>query len=577
MKKVKKLASLLLAMVMVLSMSFTALADDTAQHTITITNTKSGHTYEAYQVFKCDFSDNKMTNIQWGAGVNSAALLTALQADATIGNLFTNVTDANDVAEVIAADTFTDEMVDTFSEIVAANLSATVAGTSTATTATTGSTYEIKVTGDGYYFVKDKDASVAAGDAYTRYILRVLGDVTVAAKAEAPGLIKKIVAGNKESDASTGDIGGTVNYKLTSKVPDMDGYQKYYFIVHDTMSEGLTFDPDSVDVKINGTSLAKTAYTVSVSTASAPLTDGCTFEIVMNDFIQYKAQKGQAIEITYSAIINENAEIGTVGNTNKVKLQYSNNPNVDPKPDPTNPDRPDPSNPTPPTGETPEDVVVTYLTEIQLTKVEKGNTAKTLQGAKFRIGGVSSKVVVINKEMFVEDAAGTYYRLKDGKYTTVAPTNDNTDSYDDTTKKYKKVEVVDKTTVSQDFTTEGWVNDQGVITFTGLGEGTYTITELVAPDGYNKLNKEITVIVSSNAGEITYPDKASEFAWSATVDGEAATIDNGIIKFNVENTAGIQLPETGGIGTTIFYIVGGILVIGAIVLLITRKRMSMED
>ena len=136
------------------------------------------------------------------------------------------------------------------------------------------------------------------------------------------------------------------------------------------------------------------------------------------------------------------------------------------------------------------------------------------------------------------------------------------------------VTVVSTETVEEEFVAEGWVNAQGLITFTGLGEGTYTITELVAPDGYNKLEDSITVVISSNAGSLTITEGTETVTWTATVDGEDATVTDGVVKFDVENTSGSTLPETGGIGTTLFYVFGGIMVLGAAVLLVTKKRMT---
>lgn len=580
----KKLISLVLALVMLLALSVTAYADENTAHTITINNTKSGHTYEAYQVFKGDFENGKLVDIEWGEGVNNENLLSALKADTTLGSLFTAAQTAEDVANVISATTFTVDQVDAFAQIVGANLTTTVAGTSTKS----GSSYVINVTGDGYYLVKDKDESLdgTEEDAYTKYILQVCNDVTVTAKADAPELEKKIVENNVEKDANTKDIGDTVDYKLTSSVPDMDGYNKYFFIVHDTMSDGLTFDPTSVKVTIGDNELNSTAYDV----VTTDLTDGCTFEIVLKNFLQYKEQAGTEIVVTYSALINEEAEVGVNGNTNTANLEYSDNPNVDYEGQTGNHDRP---KPTEPTGETPDDTVITYTTEIKLIKVDKNNHETKLTGAKFKIEDVSSNVKVINSEMYVEDAVnGTYYRLKDGTYTTTEPvaeddpTTDgvdekNIDSYDDPAKKYSKIEVVSQETVEEEFVAEGWVNEDGEITFTGLGEGTYTITELVAPNGYNLLKAPITVVVTSNVATITDPTSATTVTWTAK-DGAGDSAKNwtvtteGKIEIEVENTSGTELPSTGGMGTTMIYIAGGLLVAAAVILLVTKRRMAAE-
>lgn len=579
MNHLRKISTLLLALALVFSLAISVSADNTASHTITITNTQSGHIYEAYQVFKGNISAGKLVDIEWGSGVNATDLLLALKADTIIGSKFTDATTAADVAVIISQDSFTAADVDAFAQIVGANLSTTVAGTSTEAE----SGYTISVTGDGYYIVKDKDNSLTGeSTAYTKYILKVVEDVTVAAKQDVPTLEKKIVEGQQTVDANGKSIGDKVDYQLTAKVPGMDGYNKYFFIIHDDLSDGLTFIPTSVKVTLDGTELTSgTDYDVVIT----GLSDDCDFEIVFKDFIKKKSYAGKNIVVTYSALINEKASVGTTGNTNTANLEYSNNPNVDYKGDEENPNRPGPNEPT---GETPKDTVITYTTEIKLTKVD-ADTQKNLTGAKFSISGISNKVRIINQEMYVEDVSGTYYRLKDGTYTTTAPvaednpdtpdTDEKTiDSYDEPSKKYKKVTEVTTTTVEEEFVTEGWVKSDGTLTFTGLGEGTYTIKEIVAPAGYNLLKEDITVVITSNAGSITDPNASTTVTWTAKDgNGETAknyTVADGKISLTVENKAGSTLPSTGGIGTTMFYVIGGILVLAAVVLLVTKKRMG---
>lgn len=580
MNHLRKISTLLLALALVFSLAISVSADNTASHTITITNTQSGHIYEAYQVFKGNISAGKLVDIEWGSGVDSDSLLAALKADATIGTKFNDASTAADVAVIISQDSFTAADVDAFAQIVGANLSTTVAGTSTEAE----SGYTISVTGDGYYIVKDQDNSLTGDStAYTKYILKVVADVTVEAKQDVPTLEKKIVEGQQTVDANGKSIGDKVNYQLTAKVPKMDGYNKYFFIIHDDLSEGLTFIPTSVKVMLDGKELTSgTDYDV----VTTGLTDDCDFEIVFKNFIGKKDKAGKNIVVTYSALINEKASVGTTGNTNTAKLQYSNNPNVDYEGDTDNPNRPGPNEPT---GETPKDTVITYTTEIKLTKVD-ADTQNKLTGAKFSISGISNKVCIINQEMYVEDTNGTYYRLKNGTYTETAPvakddsdtsdTDEKTiDSYDEPTKKYKKVTQVTTETVEEEFVTEGWVTSNGTLTFTGLGEGTYTIQEIVAPDGYNLLKEDITVVITSNADSITDPTGATTVTWTAK-DGTGETANSytvsadGKISLTVENKAGSTLPSTGGVGTTMFYVIGGILVLAAVVLLVTKKRMG---
>ena len=212
------------------------------------------------------------------------------------------------------------------------------------------------------------------------------------------------------------------------------------------------------------------------------------------------------------------------------------------------------------------------MTGIELKKVDPEGNALT--GAKFRITGDKLNIVLVNEEIFRESENGTYYRLKDGTYTTTPPviSDDESDTshlYDSTTTKYEKVEVVNKETSKEKISTEGYVNTNGILTFKGLSAGEYTITELVSPDGYNLLDNPISITISWSAPQAP----GGDCSW--TVNPESgATVDNGIIKITVENEKGSTLPETGGIGTTIFYIIGICLMLGAGVLLVVKIRMS---
>jgi fimbrial isopeptide formation D2 family protein/LPXTG-motif cell wall-anchored protein len=369
------------------------------------------------------------------------------------------------------------------------------------------------------------------------------------------------IAGVDNGDQAT-DRKYQNDYVLTSKVPSMDGYSKYFFVINDTMSEGLTFNND-VAVKIGEKTLVEgTDYTVEITNNA----DGTTsFQIIFKNFIQYKGDAGDAIEVTYSATLNEKAKIGEEGNPNTANLIYSNNPNVDTDNETDKPDDDDA------VGETPDDTVITYTSGIKLKKVDASN--KPLTGAKFQIKGVSEKVVIINENIFTKSENGTYYRLTDGTYTE-EPANDLTkENYESTTVKYELITVVNKTTEKANIVTEAWVDENGIITFEGLGEGTFTIKEMEAPEGYNKLTEEITIEISFN--EHGTPK------WTATQkvgkgEGKDMTLEGNLFAFEVVNKAGATLPTTGGMGTTLFYVVGAVLVMAAVVLLITKKRVANE-
>ncbi len=225
---------------------------------------------------------------------------------------------------------------------------------------------------------------------------------------------------------------------------------------------------------------------------------------------------------------------------------------------------------TDPVGETPEHVTVTYSTTLQLTKVDGADHNVKLEGVEFQITGTSIKTAVSKGEYFKQDAAGTYYQLKDGTFTETAPTTETGSKYVSTSVKYAKVTDTTEQTNMQKVTASGTTDAKGLITFEGLGAGTYYITELKTKSGYNLLTAPITVVITATPG-------TTSCTWTATMNGAPATFEENMVKLTVENNKGSVLPITGGIGTTIFYVIGGLLVCGAVVMAITKKKLSVED
>ncbi len=634
MKRIKKLASLVLALTLVLTMALPALAADNDLHTITVNQNaddKTTHTYEAYQIFAGDLADVEgkkvLSNIIWGAGVNGDALLTALKAEESFAGAFDNCTTAAQVAEVLGGDAFTNSTIttstatDAFARIAENNLTTTIAGTATGT-----GSVKISVTGSGYYLVKDKDASVdTANGAYTRFMLEVVGDATATVKSEVPSGDKQIYIEGPDGNITTGDannasIGSHVSYEITSKVPNHVGYNYYYFIMNDTLSEGLTFDGvDSVTVKVGGTELVKeTDYYVYTGENVAPK----TFRLAFADIMKYEV--GAPIVVTYSATVNDKAVVGTTGNSNTWNLQYSNNPD-----DTFDGERPDGEPGLPADeenealGETPEEKTLTYVTELDITKYANSVAEDhLLAGAEFTLTGISKQVVLNAVEYYEASENGTYYLLLDGTYTETAPTGteyveigvgtkdtttgyikdgDNyvvptnkaeyegktiyklvkgtADAYADVNTKYEKKTVTETSYVDAVVSIELTTDEYGRISFKDLGAGTYTLTETVTPEGFNTLEPITITIGFKGPDEVSTGDEKCE--WTMTAEGLDITQNEdssgnklGIFSTNIVNKSGSLLPSTGGIGTTIFYVVGGILVIGAGILLVTKKRMS---
>lgn len=546
--KKKSLLTLLLALVMVFTMASTVMAADT--YSITVNNASTGHVYEAYQVFAGKLfiknTDEKvLSDIVWGNGVDQTKEVDGKNVAAAFDNKS---------AEEIAAALKTSADAAAFAKKIAPYLT-----NPSSSGAQADGKYVISNLSAGYYLVKDKDNTLnTKDDFYTAYIMQVVADVNADPKGDKPSVDKEIKEGDKTVASNTASIGDKIEYVVSSKVPDMSNYEKYYFILNDTMSKGLTFNND-VNITIGDKTLGADDYTVTFVVDKDNKTTA--IKIVFKDFIRYKDKKGADIKVTYSATLNQDADITSTGNINEVRLVYSNNPNITPKGD----DEPGENDNV--TGETPKSEVKTYTTGLKLTKID-GKTKETLTGAKFEIKGDGVKVVLINKEVYKASENGTFYMLKDGTYTETASTDATADQYDSTTTKYEKVTVVDKTTVPTEINAKGYVDATGILTFEGLGEGTYTITELVAPNGYNLLKAPITITITANA----------------TLDGCTWTVKNGetgltagtdhLFAFNVVNNAGTELPSTGGIGTTVFYVLGSVLVLGAIVLLVTKRRMK---
>ena len=546
MKRMKKIMALLLGLVMALAMCMTAFAADTS---LTI-NTTAGHTYKIYQILKGDvsgLSDGKGTlaNVEVGSSVTDAtataeAIVNALmnKADGELGNAaYAYVKGGNEVA--------------------------TVTGTGSAVTTTLA---------EGYYVVTD-EYTTTGSDSLSRYLVAVAGPTTMDPKTETPSIDKKIVDTDKneamdDSDKTdTAAIGDTIEYEITGNVPNYDGYTYYYYVVDDTLSKGLTLDADSFAVKVGDTTLTKGSDYYVYTTNNA---DGTTnFRLAFENIKNYTV--GADISIKYNATVNEDAVIGTDPNTNTAKLIYSNNPSQSDRGDKEGvPGEPGGNVPT---GETPDYITKTYVTQIKLTKVDQDGNA--LNGAEFTLTGTNlTKVKFTTATNFTEAADGSYYKLKSGAYTETAPTDATADLYESTTTKYTKTtstEVKEATGSGASANVKAFVGDDGILYFTGLDKGTYTLTETTTPTGFNTIdpiNFEIKGTIdgatATVGGNITWSSDNQNLTWN-----EASQT----FEITITNIAGKLLPSTGGIGTTIFYVAGTILVLGAAVLLITKKRM----
>ncbi len=381
----------------------------------------------------------------------------------------------------------------------------------------------------GYYLIKDVDRALAGeNDSYTTYLVKVVGNVDITPKAAVPSREKKVKdindstgAASSWQDSADYDIGDAVPFQLKGTVAsNYDAYKVYQFIFHDQEAAGLTFNAGSVKVYVDGTPITE-GYTVQ-----SPAADGDTFDVIFTDLKQIASvHAGSVITVEYTSTLNTGAIHGAQGNRNEMYLEYSNNPNDAQGSE---------------TGKTPKDIVIVFTYKTIIDKITKNpDYDAAVEG--------SEEYIALN------GAAFKLEKLIKG------------DGAEDTWVQVKAFTVDAQNPVSS-------------FTFTGLDDGTYKLTETTTPNGYNTIDPiEFTVAATH--------DELADVPTLTALTGEAATGDltftsnlsEGSLTAKVINNAGSTLPETGGTGTTIFYILGSVLLLGAAVLLITRRRMHTKD
>lgn len=589
MKKLKRLAAILLSLAMTAMLSVPALA--AGAYSITIQNDKTGHTYEAYQIFAGDVSSDEvqegnaegpiLSNIIWGSGVDAnrlGELLAALKADENIGEKFADIEDAGDAAAVAdALDDAPAAEAAAFAEIAAGFLAA--APTGQTNTHVNNTHYIINALPAGYYLVKDQDGSLEGdADSATEYIVQVLGNVTMDPKdSDIPTVEKKVSDeeytqyegaqgpgyqppyGYGYNDVADWDIGDSVPFKLIGSIPDMSAYDTYEYIFTDTLSNGLTLQADTIKVyiarnpydQVNNYEplIMGVDYTLDVQNVGA--NGGGSFSVAFEDLKTNRYLTGANKEeyhyviVTYDATLNTNAVIGLDGNPNSVDLQFSNDPNGDGL------------------GRTPEDTVIVFTYELDGTKVDGENVDTKLEGAEFVLfNGGHTQVAHIENGKLVG-----WVDLPDGY------TDENYKEIPyETWEEFNATNNVIMTSTAE-----------GVFGVSGLDDGTLYLLEIKAPNGYNLMENDLRIdIAATTANGQAWTGNAADAFTALTIrvnDAQAVNgnLNTGVVNVTVANNQGSTLPETGGIGTTIFFVLGGVLVVGAGVLLIVRLRMRAEN
>lgn len=478
MKRTKRIASVLLALVMALSLITTAFAAG-ENGSITIDNAVVGQTYTIYQILDLE-SYNKdsgayayKATADWSAFINSGAIKgTYVNVDAQ--GYVTWAKDADVAAFAKLAQKY------------AADHNIANQGTKTADS----TTVEFTNLDLGYYLVDSTLGTICSLDTTNP-------SVTIKEKNAAPTNVKEVEedSTSKYGTANDADIGQTVNFKST--ITAQAGAENYVF--HDKMSAGLQYT-GVTGITLNGNIVDTANYVVKTT----DITDGCTFEVVFTQAFCDTLKANDKIVISYTAVVTKDAVIGGDGNLNQSQIEYGESGK---------------------TTTTPLSETKTYTWKMDVLKYTmKGDEKTPLAGAKFTLSKNSNGSDPIS---LVEVGKNVY-----------------------------RVATKDDVNTITEITTDA----TGAFTIQGLDSDTYYLTETAAPAGYNVLKSAIEVKVSDK-GEVTY-----------IYDGDTAT---GTVE--VENNTGAELPSTGGIGTTIFYVVGGLLVVAAGVLLVTRKRMSKSE
>lgn len=563
-KLVSRFMAVLMAMTMILSMSMTVFAAEALKGTLTVNNTVEGKTLDLYQIFTA--TKNEAGNVAYTLNSaydgffktkveNGSSLSGEALSEAAYNYVKTQVgPDGSNGAE------FAKAILGWILE------NATTVATTHTTANTTAGTTVINNLDYGYYVVYPlgaTDTSTVPGNETVKSVASLVSvtgtDATVNMKSNYPTVDKKIIPaqsgsgakvdaivngswenvshmGLDEDDENESEdtiaprgaadekkaedfgIGDTVTYQLTSKVPDMTGYNSYTFKFSDTLSKGLDLK-EVLSVKVGNTTLtAKKAgtntYALAYDQAKRTLT------VTLNDFYNsYKNRTGETITVVYTATLNKDAVIGMNPNTNKAVVEYSNNPKSDG------------------TGKSEPSIVDVHTFDFTIYKYYLKDQNKTaLANAEF--------------ELYKANTTGD-----------AADTNAKINIVDEGNGVYRQA-TADEAKVTG-FTSAKIVSDNdGKVLVKGLVAGTYYLRETKAPDGYNKLLSDIKVEIKANYDETTgkLTSYSVDYTYNGTpITGNAITTKDNSPEVAVENKTGAQLPSTGSKGALMVTLAGIVL------------------
>ncbi len=514
-KLVSRLMAVLMAMTMILSMSMTAFAAEAPKGTLTVNNTVAGKTLDLYQIFTAtknaagnvaytlntEYAGFFKTKVENGSSLSGEALSeaaynyvkTQVGTDGSNGAAF-----ARDIMGWILGNT------------------ATVEATHTTAT-TTDTTTVINNLDYGYYVVYPlgaTDTSTAPGNETVKSVASLVSvtgtDATVNMKSNYPTVVKKV----NDKIADDVNIGDTVTYTLTSKVPDMTGYTSYVFNFKDTLSAGLTFK-EITSVTVGDTTITKVDAGQEANNTYTLTQDGQNITIIMNNFLDSnKNNTGKEIKVTYTATLNKDAVTGFDANKNSATVEYSNKPGTNNK------------------GESEPSIVDVHTFNFTIFKYYLKDAAKTgLANAEFELYKANDEV------------AGDKVNIKkvtDGEY---------------------------RVATSEEAAAEGFKSDvivsgnNGKVLVKGLDAGTYYLRETKAPEGYNKLLSDIKVEIKATYGaEGKLESYTVDYTYNGTTtQGTAITNKTDSPEVAVENKTGAQLPSTGSKGALMVTLAGIVL------------------
>ena len=555
-KLVSRFMAVLMAMAMILSMSMAAFAADAPKGNLTVNNTVAGKTLDLYQIFTATKNGDNV------AYTLNSAYEGFFQSKITDASTLTGEALSEKAYDYVKTQVGTDGSNGAAfaKDMLGWILDSKNNITATKTVVTTAPSTQISDLAYGYYLVYPKgatDTSTAPGkQTYTSAasLVNITAETaTINMKSNYPTVDKKIIQAQSGSGITVGaivngswegnhqleledendpedtiaprgaadgkkaedfGIGDTITYQLTSKVPDMTGYNSYTFKFSDTLSKGLDLK-EVLSVKVGNTTL--TAKSTGANTyALAYDEDTRTLTVTLNDFYNsYKNHTGETITVVYTATLNKDAVIGMNPNTNKAVVEYSNDPKSEG------------------TGTSEPSIVDVHTFNFTIFKYYLKDAAKTgLANAEFELykanGEVAGDKVNIKK---VTDG---------GEYRVATP---------------------------EEAAVEGFKSDiivsgtNGKVLVKGLDAGTYYLRETKAPEGYNKLLSDIKVVIEANYDTTT--GKLTNYTVTYTYNGNPITVTNTdkltSPEVPVENKTGAQLPSTGSKGALMVTLAGIVL------------------